>query len=105
MKIEVETRYAVKRPAGPLDVTLKVNGQQVAQGQVPVSAPLFFTANDCLDIGTDLGSPVSVDYFEKAPFAFNGKISTVHVKYLGTPAEQQNEKKDTTEPAPEPAVD
>jgi hypothetical protein len=27
------------------------------------------------------------------------------VKYLGTPAEQQTEKKDTTEPAPEPAVD
>ena len=25
----------------------------------PVSAPLLFTANDCLDIGTDLGSPVS----------------------------------------------
>ena len=105
VRIEVETRYAVKRPAGPLDVILKVNGQQVAKGQVPVSAPVMFTANDCLDIGTDLGSPVSVDYFEKAPFAFNGKINTVHVKYLGTNAEQQTEKKDTVEPAPAPAVD
>jgi len=95
VKIEVETKYAVKRPAGPLDVILKVNGQQVAQGQVPVSAPLMFTANDCLDIGTDLGSPVSLDYFEKAPFAFNGKIDQVHVKYLGTPAQQQEEKKET----------
>ena len=95
MKIEVETRYAVKKPAGPLDIILKVNGQQVAQGQVPVSAPLMFTANDCLDIGTDLGSPVSLDYYEKAPFAFNGKIEKVHVKYLGTPAQQQEEKKET----------
>jgi arylsulfatase A-like enzyme len=95
VKIEVETKYAVKRPAGPLDVILKVNGQQVAQGQVPVSAPLMFTANDCLDIGTDLGSPVSLDYYEKAPFAFNGKIEQVRVKYLGTPAQQREEKKET----------
>jgi hypothetical protein len=85
----------VKKPAGPLDVILKVNGQQVAQGQVPVSAPLMFTANDCLDIGTDLGSAVSLDYYEKAPFAFNGKIDQVHVKYLGTPTQQQEEKKET----------
>jgi hypothetical protein len=36
-----------------------------------------------------------VDYFEKAPFAFNGKINQVHVKYIGSPAEQQKGKKDT----------
>jgi arylsulfatase len=95
VQIEVQTKYAVKRPAGPLDVVIKVNGQQVATGQVPVSAPLMFTANDCLDIGTELGSPVSVDYYDKAPFAFNGKINQVKVKYLGTPAQQQQGKKDT----------
>ena len=61
---------------------MKVNGTVVAKGQVPVSAPLIFTANDCLDIGTDLGSPVSLDYFDKAPFAFNGRIDEVKVKYL-----------------------
>jgi arylsulfatase A-like enzyme len=82
VKITVETRYAVKRAAGPLDVVLKVNGQEVATGQVPVSAPLLFTANDCLDIGSDLGSPVSLDYFDNAPFEFNGEISEVHVQYL-----------------------
>jgi arylsulfatase A-like enzyme len=102
-QIEVETKYAVTRPAGPLDVTIKVNGQPVARGQVPVSVPVMFTANDCLDIGTDLGSPVSVDYFDKAPFTFNGKINQVKVKYLGTPAQLQQEKKDTGAQAP--AVD
>lgn len=81
VKIEVETAYAVPKPAGPLDVTLKVNGTVVAQGQVPISAPLMFTANDCLDIGICLGSPVSLDYFDKAPFKFNGVIKQVHVKY------------------------
>ena len=82
MKIEVDTAYSELRPAGPLDITLKVNGETVAQGRVPVSAPLLFTANDCLDIGIALGSPVSLDYREKAPFRFNGKIESVHVKYV-----------------------
>ena len=56
-------------------------------------APLLFTANDCLDIGTDLGSPVSVDYYDQAPFNFIGKIEQVKVKYLGSPAEMQEEKR------------
>jgi hypothetical protein len=81
VKIEVQTAYAVPKPAGPLNVTLKVNGKAVAEAQVPVSAPLLFTANDCLDIGIDLGSPVSLDYYDKAPFAFNGRIWNVHVRY------------------------
>ena len=55
-------------------VTLRVNGKPVAAGVVPVSAPLLFTANDCLDIGLALGSPVSLDYRKKAPFKFNGTI-------------------------------
>jgi len=98
VKIEVETKYAVKKPAGPLDVTLKVNGTEVAKGTVPVSAPLLFTGNDCLDIGTDLGSPVSVDYYDKAPFAFNGKIEQVHVQYLGSPVQVKEEKRQTDAP-------
>ena len=56
-------------------------GAEVAAGQVPVSAPLLFTANDCLDIGTCLGSPVSMDYRERAPFPFEGHIHKVHVAY------------------------
>ncbi|MBV8204103.1 MAG: sulfatase-like hydrolase/transferase, partial [Candidatus Eremiobacteraeota bacterium] len=82
LKIEVETSYAELRPAGPLDVKLKVNGETFAQGRVPVSAPLAFTANDCLDIGIALGSPVSLDYKDKAPFKFNGTIDSVHVQYV-----------------------
>jgi arylsulfatase A-like enzyme len=98
VKIEVETRYAVKKPAGPLNVKLKVNGEEVATGQVPISAPLLFTGNDCLDIGTDLGSPVSLDYYDKAPFAFNGKIAEVRVNYLGSVAEVKDEKRQTDVP-------
>jgi arylsulfatase A-like enzyme len=82
VKIEVETSYIERKPGGPLKVTLKVNGKVVAEGAVPVSAPVGFTANDCLDIGQALGSPVSLDYREKAPFKFNGVIEQVHVKYV-----------------------
>jgi len=81
VKIEVATKYAEKKAAGPIDVSLRVNGKEVAKGRVPISAPLGFTANDCLDIGTDLGSPVSIDYFDQAPFNFNGTINEVRVKY------------------------
>ena len=75
--IVVETQYAEQRPAGPLDVVVRVGEEVVAEGRVPVSAPLLFTANDCLDIGTCLGSPVSLDYYDKAPFPFNGEIQRV----------------------------
>jgi hypothetical protein len=80
--IEVETTLKAPKPGAPADITLKVNGKNVAQGTVPLTAPLLFTANDCLDIGTDLGSPVSLAYFGKAPFAFTGTIHTVNMKYL-----------------------
>lgn len=79
--ITVATRYAEERPGGPLDVTLAVNEDTVAAGQVPVSVSLLFTANDCLDIGTSLGSPVSLDYRERAPFPFEGRIHGVHIAY------------------------
>ena len=85
VKMEIETSYVVPRPAGPLKVTMKVNGKVIAEDTVPVSAPLAFTANDCLDIGIALGSPVSLDYRDKAPFKFNGAIERVHVKYTTAP--------------------
>ena len=67
MKIEVETSYVERRPAGPLKVVLKVDGREVASGVVPVSAPLIFTANDCLDFGIDLGSPVGIQFSIRPP--------------------------------------
>jgi arylsulfatase len=83
--ITVTTTYAELRPGGPLDVSLAVDRAVVASGRVPVSAPLLFTANDCLDIGRCLGSPVSLDYRERAPFPFSGTIDSVHVRYLPPP--------------------
>jgi hypothetical protein len=86
-QIEVMTSYVERRPAGPLKVVLKVNGKEVASGVVPVSAPLIFTANDCLDFGIDLRSPVGLEYYDHAPFKFDGKIEGARVQYLNAPAQ------------------
>ncbi|HET6755683.1 MAG TPA: hypothetical protein VFH23_17225 [Jiangellaceae bacterium] len=80
VQITVETAYIEPRPGGSLNITLTANDEQVAAGKVQVSAPLIFSANDCLDIRICLGSPVSLDY-DRAPFPFNGKIDKVTVRY------------------------
>ena len=80
VKVEVESKLAAKI-GGPMDVTLKVNGAVVAQGQVPAAMSLHFTSNATFDLGCDLDSPVSLDYFDQAPFAFNGTIGTTKIAY------------------------
>ena len=80
VKIEVESKLAAKI-GGPMDVTLKVNGSVVAQGRVPAAMSLHFTSNATFDIGSDLDSPVSLDYFDQAPFPFNGTIGTTKITY------------------------
>ncbi|NJN05578.1 MAG: sulfatase-like hydrolase/transferase, partial [Rhodobacteraceae bacterium] len=79
-KIEIESKL-VDKIGGPIDVTLKVNGGEVGSGRVPIGMSLHFTSNATFDIGTDLDSPVSLDYFDKAPFAYNGKIGKTHIIY------------------------
>ncbi len=81
VKIEVESRLAAKI-GGPMDVTLRVNGEVVAKNRVPAAMSLHFTSNATFDIGTDLDSPVSLDYFDQAPFSFNGTIGKTKVEYL-----------------------
>jgi hypothetical protein len=49
----------------------------------------------CLDFGIDLGSPVGIEYYDQAPFKFNGKIEEAHVQYLGASAQLQQEKLQT----------
>ena len=81
VKIEVESKLVAK-VGGPMDITMKVNGKVVGQGQVPTAISLHFTTNESLDIGSDTSSPVSLDYYKQAPFAFNGTIGTTKIAYL-----------------------
>jgi arylsulfatase len=81
VKIEVESKL-VDKIGGAMNIVMKVNGQVVGQGQVPAAMSLHFTSNATFDIGIDLDSPVSLDYYEQAPFAFNGTIGKTTIVYL-----------------------
>ena len=75
----MEVRSALKLPGAPAAVVLKVDGAEVGQLDVKRTVAGAFTASETLDVGVDLGSPVSLDYFDRRPFAFDGTINSVTV--------------------------
>jgi arylsulfatase len=79
-KIEVESKL-VDKIGGPMDVILRIDGQIVGQGRVPAAMSLHFTSNATFDIGTDQDSPVCLEYFDQAPFTFNGTIGATKITY------------------------
>ena len=76
-RIEVDT--AIKKPGAPAEVILSVDGAEVARTTVERTVPAAFTASETFDVGVDLGSPVSRDYFDRRPFRFDGSIKQVRV--------------------------
>ena len=80
--IEVELQFDEKKPQTPATITFRVDGKQVGQGRVDRSVPAGFTSSETFDIGIDLGSPVALDYYDRAPFKFNGEIEKINIKYI-----------------------
>ena len=80
-KIEIESKL-VDQIGGAIDVIIRVDGKEVASGRVPNGMSLHFTSNATFDIGTDRDSPVSMDYYDEAPYTFNGKIGRTRIVYL-----------------------
>ncbi|MEJ8821594.1 arylsulfatase [Variovorax humicola] len=80
-RIEVETLVDSPKPGSAAQVLLRINGTEVGRAALPYTLPLFFTATETFDVGRDLGSPVALAYFDRAPFSFNGRIHDVHVAY------------------------
>ncbi|WP_293143361.1 hypothetical protein [Okeania sp. SIO3I5] len=78
--IEVNTSFRSLEPLSPADVVIRVDGSIVDSIEVERTVPGAFSASETFDVGTDLGSPVSLDYAENAPFPFTGKINTVKVE-------------------------
>ena len=77
--IDVDTRITATR--GPAAVVIRVDGSEVAKTVVDRTNPGLFTASDTFDVGIDLGSTVSLDYFDRAPFPFNGTVQRIMVSY------------------------
>jgi len=87
-RIELDVKYDSPQREGPATVTFTVNGRQVGQGRIERTVPGPFTASETFDIGMDLGSPVSLDYHDRAPFEFNGTINRIHIAYTGKQGEE-----------------
>lgn len=76
---EIVIETTIDKPGGAADIVIMIDGDEAASGTVPATVPLAFTATESFDIGTDLGSPVSLAYEKRRPFAFDGAIHEVRV--------------------------
>jgi arylsulfatase len=73
-------------PAMPMDISIAIDGEVVAEGRAPRTPSLFFTTNDTFDIGRDSFSPVAEDYFDRAPFPFTSEIGRTSIRYIPNPS-------------------
>ena len=76
----VSTTLKAPQPGAPADIVLSVDGKEVALTTVKMTVPAVFTASESFDVGVDLGSTVSRDYYERRPFRFDGRINKVAVQ-------------------------
>ena len=79
-KLVVTTTLKAPKPGAPAEILLTLDGQEVAKTNVKMTVPAAFTASETFDVGTDLGSTVSRDYYERRPFQFDGQIEKVAVE-------------------------
>ena len=82
VKIEVIVKAQEKKPLAPSKITLIVNGKEVGNVMAKTTVPAIFTASETFDVGMDTGSGVAMEYHDKIPFKFNGKIKKINIKYL-----------------------
>ena len=59
-------------------VTLFVDGEKVGEGRVERTHALFFSMDETLEVGCDVGEPVSPDYGPRGN-AFTGKVRWVQI--------------------------
>jgi arylsulfatase len=64
------------KPGAPANVSLSIDGEQVAQGRVEEQVPQR-CGTETLDVGMDCVSPVCSDYESRGTFPFTGKIESV----------------------------
>ncbi len=91
--IEVKTLFTSLNPLAPANVVIKVGPnkdalEEVASTTVERTVPAAFTASESFDVGTDLGSPVSLDYADDTPFPFTGTLNKLTVDLLDELAPQ-----------------
>ena len=80
-KVKLEVDFAYHGAEGEVGagatVTLKVNGAEVAKGELEKTIPIQISLGEGLDVGMDVGS--AVDFTYQPPFPFSGSIESVTV--------------------------
>ncbi len=71
---------SIAKPGAPGEVVITMDGTALERVVLKRTVPAAFTASETLDIGRDLGSTVSTSYYDRRPFAFDGKIHSVNVQ-------------------------
>ncbi|WP_295541901.1 arylsulfatase [uncultured Thiohalocapsa sp.] len=85
VSIALEMRTPMER-AAPAELKFWINGQPANGGTVRRTVPAVFTASETFDVGMDTSSPVANAYFDKAPFAFEGRLARLHFETLAPQA-------------------
>ena len=80
VKVVLNYQQESKEWGGGGSATLSLNGREVGNGKIEHVVPGRFSATETMDIGMDLGSPVSKDYLAQRPFAFSGNIEKVTIE-------------------------
>ncbi len=65
-RVLANTRSKIAKLWRTADVVLSVDGAEVARTTVQRNVAGAFTASESFDVGIDLGSPVSLEYFDRA---------------------------------------
>jgi arylsulfatase A-like enzyme/uncharacterized membrane protein len=68
---------AETKPGSGGKVTLWANGEQIGEGELPRTVPVFFSGDAGMDVGRDNGLVVDRDYEDKAPYPFTGTVKRV----------------------------
>ena len=76
---KIEISETIPKPGAAAEVVIKVDSKEVLKTTVKRTVPGAFTASETLDIGIDLGSPVSLAYYDRTPFKFSGQIEKMTV--------------------------
>jgi len=58
---------------------LYVNDKQMAEGKIERTVPFIFSADETMDVGSDLALPVTDDYPEGAGNQFSAKLDWVRI--------------------------
>ncbi|MEJ8855617.1 hypothetical protein WKW79_13610 [Variovorax robiniae] len=71
--------------------TLYINDKKVGEGKIKQTVRNRFSFDETMDVGEDTGTPVMMDYNDKMPYAYSGKLEKVVIDLLPVPAAKVSE--------------